>query len=429
MIAEPPDIKARCMTGTARLLAALLLLLAPAAAMAQGAAAPVAPADKPKPPPRLEATDLTDLKKIATACFKAKNGERADLLAQVAKIDAEHTITKADIDAFARTLAVLVKQGFRLDGKAGKGAHPDYPAADFIMQAHGAAGGPKLPLFVSLHGKGGNPSGAPAISMKGPHVVIAPGLIDQGENWNTEREEQWVLELIETAKRTWDIDTNRIYMTGFSMGGFGTWSIGCFHADRFAALAPGGGGLFPEPILVNLKNTPTWISHGAKDTTVSPDRDRTCDKQLAELKEKYGPYDYTYKEHPNAGHEYPDCPQACQWMATKIRNPYPKHIVWFASPARQNRLYWLRADAAKGGGRIEAKVEKENRITIEGAPAGLEILLHEKMGIALGKEIVVEKGGKEAFRGVAAYSLEVLLESFAAGRDPEMYFYARIRLP
>ena len=406
--------------------AALLLLLAPAAAPAQGSAPP---ADKPKAPPRLEATDLTELKKIATACFKAKNGERADLLAQVAKIDAEHAIGKTDIDACVRTLTVLSKQGFRLEGKAGKGAHPDYPAADFIMQAHGAAGAPKLPLFVSLHGKGGTPGGAPVVSMKGPHVVIAPGLIDQAEHWNTEREEQWVLELVETAKRTWDIDTNRVYITGFSMGGWGAWSIGCFHADRFAGIAPSAGGLMPEPILANLKNTPVWISHGAKDTLEPPTRDRASEKQLAELKEKYGPYDYVYKEHPNAGHEYPDCPQACQWMATKVRNPYPKHVIWTASPARQNRLFWLKADAAKGGGRIEAKVEKENRITVEGAPAGLEILLNEKMGIALGREIVVEKGGKEAFRGVVPYSLEVLLDSFAAARDPEMCFYARIRLP
>jgi predicted esterase len=410
-------------------LAALLLLSAPAGAMAQGAAVSAGAADKPKPPPRLEAADLTELKKIATACLKAKNGERADLLAQVAKIDAEHTITKADVDAFARTLTALSRQGFRLEGKAGKGAHPDYPGTDFIMQAHGAAGAPKMPLFISLHGRGGNPSGAPPVSMKGPHVVICPGLIDQGENWNTEREEQWVLELIETAKRTWDIDTNRIYMTGFSMGGFGTWSIGCFHADRFAALAPGGGGLFPEPIIANLKNTPIWISHGAKDTTVSPDRDRACDKQLAELKEKYGAFDYTYKEHPNAGHEYPDCPQACQWMATKVRNPYPKHVIWTASPARQDRLFWLKTGAAKGGGRIEAKVEKDNRITVDGAPAGLEVLLHEKMGVSLAKEVVVEKGGKEAFRGVVPYSLEVVLDSFAAARDPEMVFCARVRLP
>jgi len=309
----------RMKTKLAAPFAALLLLLAPAAAPAQGSAPP---ADKPKAPPRLEATDLTELKKIATACFKAKNGERADLLAQVAKIDAEHAIGKTDIDACVRTLTVLSKQGFRLEGKAGKGAHPDYPAADFIMQAHGAAGAPKLPLFVSLHGKGGTPGGAPVVSMKGPHVVIAPGLIDQAEHWNTEREEQWVLELVETAKRTWDIDTNRVYITGFSMGGWGAWSIGCFHADRFAGIAPSAGGLMPEPILANLKNTPVWISHGAKDTLEPPTRDRASEKQLAELKEKYGPYDYVYKEHPNAGHEYPDCPQACQWMATKVRNPY-----------------------------------------------------------------------------------------------------------
>ena len=150
---------------------------------------------------------------------------------------------------------------------------------------------------------------------------------------------------------------------------------------------------------------------------------------MAELKEKYGPYDYVYREHPNAGHEYPDCPQACQWMATKVRIPYPKHVIWMVSPARTNRMFWLKAVGTKGGGRVEAKVERENRITVTGAPAGLEILINDKMRISLMKEIVVEKDGKEAFRGVVPYSLAVLLESFEATRDPEMCFYARIPLP
>ena len=68
------------------------------------------------------------------------------------------------------------------------------------------------------------------------------------------------------------VDTERLYLTGLSMGGFGTWHLGAVHPERFATLAPicGGGAWFagfPEKARV-LKDVPIWVFHGAKDEVV-----------------------------------------------------------------------------------------------------------------------------------------------------------------
>ena len=63
------------------------------------------------------------------------------------------------------------------------------------------------------------------------------------------------------------MDTRRIYLTGLSMGGYGTWATATRYPDRFAAIAPicGGG----EVLLANLlKDTPIWAFHGDADTVV-----------------------------------------------------------------------------------------------------------------------------------------------------------------
>ena len=72
-----------------------------------------------------------------------------------------------------------------------------------------------------------------------------------------------------------NVDPKRIYLTGLSMGGFGTWSLGLSNPDRFAAIAPicGGGDiiriLLTDPKKQNaLKTLPVWAFHGGKDPVV-----------------------------------------------------------------------------------------------------------------------------------------------------------------
>ncbi len=79
-----------------------------------------------------------------------------------------------------------------------------------------------------------------------------------------------LLELIDQAVSTLPVDTNRIYITGLSMGGFGTFDAISRQPDRFAAAVPvcGGGDVSLAPSIAHL---PIWIFHGALDSVVKPE--------------------------------------------------------------------------------------------------------------------------------------------------------------
>ncbi len=71
------------------------------------------------------------------------------------------------------------------------------------------------------------------------------------------------------------VDSNRIYLTGLSMGGFGTWRLALRYPERFAAIVPIAGGYITESDAIpenicDLKDVPIWAFHGAQDTVVLP---------------------------------------------------------------------------------------------------------------------------------------------------------------
>lgn len=76
-----------------------------------------------------------------------------------------------------------------------------------------------------------------------------------------------VLEILDKIEEDYSTDTSRYYVTGLSMGGFGTWDLIMRHPDRFAAAMPICGGADPEMAEV-LVDKPIWTFHGSNDTTV-----------------------------------------------------------------------------------------------------------------------------------------------------------------
>ncbi len=76
------------------------------------------------------------------------------------------------------------------------------------------------------------------------------------------------MQLVDHAIAKLNIDRRRIYVTGLSMGGYGTWRIAATYPDRFAAAVPVCGAGHPEKMANALSHVPIWAFHGAKDTTV-----------------------------------------------------------------------------------------------------------------------------------------------------------------
>jgi predicted peptidase len=151
----------------------------------------------------------------------------------------------------------------------------------FLPKDYDAKGSKTWPLIFFLHGAGERGTNIAKVAAHGPpkvvkhkpefpFIVVSPQC-PSGSRWS----DDVLLALLDEITDEYKVNTNRIYLTGLSMGGFGTWSLGLTHPERFAAIAPicGGGDilaiLLPDPKKARaLKSLPVWAFHGAKDEVV-----------------------------------------------------------------------------------------------------------------------------------------------------------------
>jgi predicted peptidase len=136
-------------------------------------------------------------------------------------------------------------------------------------------GGKKWPLIMFLHGAGERGNNLEVVKKHGPPKMIAQGksfdfiiVSPQCPNdmWWPEKTDL-LIALLDEIEAKYRVDTDRVYLTGLSMGGFGTWTLAIEYPNRFAAIAPICGG--SERYLgYRLKKVPVWAFHGAKDNTV-----------------------------------------------------------------------------------------------------------------------------------------------------------------
>ena len=389
----------------------------------------------------LEAKEKSEIENLIKKYFTAKSeDEKKQSLKDLEPYD--HP-SKADITSLSKLCFNLVKNGSKCSGDSpAKLNHPEYPGKYLITVPDSAKNKP-TPLLIGLHGGGkgtGDFNNIPIMYGKALSsvnwITAFPEVIKKEFTaWNMEREERFVMELIEEIKRTYKVDTNKIYLSGHSMGGYGTWAIGGHYADVFAAINPNSGGIFVtnqkdglQPgVVPNLKNTAIYFYHADGDKQTSVESDRRAERMLKELKEKYGPYDYIYKEIKANNHKGPgNIQQILTWMYEKKRNPYPKLVIWEPFRPYKKYFYWLKCDNVDGWGqRIEAKIEG-NKIALKGSTAGVTVFLNEKL-VDLTKPVILEVDGKEKFNGDVPYSIIALVETIDAHKDPEMYFVAKIK--
>ena len=102
------------------------------------------------------------------------------------------------------------------------------------------------------------------------------------------RQSWWTLnvetlkDLVESLAAQYPVDRSRIYLTGLSMGGYGSWSLSIAHPELFAAVAPiCGGGVRSQ--VSRLKNVPVWAFHGALDDVVLPYRSQSMVEGLQQV--------------------------------------------------------------------------------------------------------------------------------------------------
>ena len=264
--------------------------------------------------------------------------------------------------------------------------------------------------------------------------------------WFTRRAEELVLETIRQVAHRYHIDPDRVFLTGMSNGGIGTWLIGMHHAPLFAGLAPMASGLDDVlmPFLANLRSTPIYIIHGAKDQVMPVDLSRSIVREL----DKLG-YPYVYREHQRehpmaGGHYFPreELPDLVAWFNRQRREPLPTSLTVVRDGSRFQPFNWVRLDATdpiaafsddlvdkrderikrRVYARLDASIAGSNRIEVKAEHVQRYSLFLNEQLIDVSKPLTVVTNGRLSFEGTVTPSVETLLRQARLRQDPERLF-------
>jgi predicted peptidase len=176
-----------------------------------------------------------------------------------------------------------------------------------LFVPHDYKGDKPYPIILFLHGSGetGTDGVKPSQVGLGPAIKKDEGRFpcfaifpqSQKRTWKAGSDDaNRALAILGEVEKQYKIDPQRIYLTGLSMGGYGTWSLAVAHPDRWAAIVPVCGGGDPKQA-DRIKDIPCWCFHGDADTAVKVEKSRAM---IGALWAAGGHPNYT--EYPGVGH-------------------------------------------------------------------------------------------------------------------------------
>ena len=214
----------------------------------------------------------------------------------------------------------------------------------YLPADYGKSPDKKWPLIFFLHGSGERGSDVQKVAAHGPplllnpdkkpnkefdpekskdgeaalrnFIVVSPQLPASESGWQTFS----LNAMLDDILAKYHVDQDRVYLTGLSMGGYGTWAWASQNPRRFAAIAPMSGGGDPRRAARALKKMPIWNFHGEADTTVPIAES----EKVVEAIQKGGNDEIKFTRYPGVGH---NC-----W---EIAYGNPELYSWFLSHTRQ----------------------------------------------------------------------------------------------
>ncbi|MBH0191316.1 MAG: hypothetical protein HP492_06040 [Nitrospira sp.] len=270
--------------------------------------------------------------------------------------------------------------------------------------------------------------------------------------WFTRRAEELVLATIRELRTRYHVDPDRIFLTGMSNGGIGTWLIGMHHASLFAGIAPMASGLddILMPFLANLRNTPIYIIHGAKDQVMPVELSRSISRELKMLG-----YSHVYREHERehpmaGGHYFPkeELPDLVMWLNEQRRGPLPGRLTVVREASHLQSFNWLRLESTdpiaafsedlvdkrderikrREYAKLDASIVGTNRIeVIAERVRRYSIFLNDRL-VDFSKPVTVLTNGQVSFTGMVTPSLETLLRQARQRQDPRELFSVQLTI-
>ena len=203
----------------------------------------------------------------------------------------------------------------------------------YLPKDYNARAKTRWPLILFLHGSGERGTNLSKVALHGP-----PKLVKQARDFpfsivspqcpaNQHWDNDVLLALLDEVLEKYQVDNSRVYLTGLSMGGYGSWSLGLTHPEKFAAIAPicGGG----DPVVLSLaerkkveaiRTLGVWAFHGAKDPVVKLEES----ERMVEALRKHGCKEVELTVYPEAQHD--------SWTETYNN---PKLYDWFLAHQRK----------------------------------------------------------------------------------------------
>lgn len=335
---------------------------------------------------------------------------------------------------------------------------------------HLVGSGKDQALLVGLHGGGEGAGSADESRSTWQQKKGCIGLYPQGiklvhDTWNAVHGERFVLTLIEIAKTQYEIDPDRVYVAGFSMGGSGSWYLAGRHPDLFAGAAPFSGVVMASPrsqlatkeevqaiqhgLLPNVRNLAMWYTIGLADENCMPG----SYLYVADVLDKLRAGDPTgwsrihFQTYPGLGHAFPpgEPETGLKSLFGQERDTFPSVLVWeyarnpspepdAADPVGRmpkRFFYWLGCKEPQDQQRVRA-TRTQNEFVLECRNTAREfhgITLYLNPGlIDAAQDVVVKSNGQEVFRGKPKPDVWTVLETLDEKLDRSLVFDRRIDL-
>ncbi len=341
--------------------------------------------------------------------------------------------------------------------------HVDYSSKFVLYVPKGFD--PKTPAPLVVVGHGGNSSMNAKRAMKVAQQYIriyAPGLT-QGSNAiiaAPASERGWgpigyslVFSTISKVKRMLPVDSNRIYLTGQSMGGHLTYRMALMFGDRFGAVSPHSGGydFAAKGSIGNLLNVPGRAIFGSTEPYGI-----NGDNKTNETWAKEHGLDWSFVEKDGGHAIYEDeLPGLAAFFLAHPRDPYPERVylkqggsmlftkTWGIEgwpdhtvrhetrPMRWNRRHWVEVQpdtTVEGAQELVATNLGENKIQITcNKVRNLTLFLHPKM-VDFAKPVTVVVNGKTAFEGEVKADMGLMLDRARVSDDRGQVYWAKVRV-
>jgi predicted esterase len=324
----------------------------------------------------------------------------------------------------------------------------------------------KYPVRIHLHGGVSRPSNQPRgngsianIAGGDEQIYILPTGWEDAEWW-TERQAENLRVVLDRVKRTYNVDENRVTLSGTSDGGTGVYYVAMHDTTPYASFTPfigfimvltsvdGAGEQFPN----NLRNKPWFIVNDGMDPLYPT---RIVTPYVERLRE--GGVDLIYHTHPESGHNTMWWPEEREgydaFVRSHPRTPQPETVTWESAARDDNRAHWvvidrLAASAPRESGLPDVNEVGDGRLMfphrgasgrVDATRQGNTIALRTR-GVAeltlllspdvfdLQAPVHVTADGKTVFDGKVEPNVQTLLRWAAHDNDRSMLYGAELKV-